>query len=83
MCIHMHTCQLGEALHTQLTSLVGRLHDGELERHSLHAQLAQTRAECQQLSEAHQQAVELRRKSEELQNEVEMTLFYKKIMSSS
>ena len=59
--------KLGEALHTQLTNLVGRLHDGEVERCSLRSQLQQSKADCQQLSRA---CREFQQKMESLKTEV-------------
>ena len=62
--------QLGEVLHTQLMSLVGRLHDGELDRQSLCSQLTESRAECEQLSSTCTELCGLREQVEALQREV-------------
>jgi len=50
--------------------LVGRLHDGELDRQSLRSQLVESKAECEKLSSTCTELCGLRQQVEALQREV-------------
>ena len=69
----MHTfIQLGKKLQCQVISLVGRLHQGEVQQHSLHSQLLQTRSQAERLSRELQEASQLRGRVESLKDELGM-----------
>ena len=64
--------QLGKKLQCQVISLVGRLHQGEVQQHSLHSQLLQTRSQAERLSRELQEASQLRGRVESLKDELGM-----------
>ena len=64
--------QLGKKLQCQVISLVGRLHQGEVQQHTLHSQLLQTRSQAERLSRELQEASQLRGRVESLKDELGM-----------
>jgi len=67
--LHLFT-QLSGQLKSQLLTLTGKLHDGELDRHSLHQQLVDAKLDYQQLSVACNDALSMATTVEKLQQEV-------------
>lgn len=64
--------QLGKKLQCQVVSLVGRLHQGEVQQHSLHSQLLQSKSQAERLSRELQEASQLRGRVESLKDELGM-----------
>ena len=73
--------QLGESLHTQLVNLVGRLHEVEVERHSLLLQLDQSKSEQDRLSGACQDALEMESQVERLRKDVAGMVAHERFMA--
>jgi hypothetical protein len=55
-----------------MISLVGRLHQGEVQQHSLHSQLLQSKSQAEKLSRELQEAGQLRQRVEILKDELGM-----------
>lgn len=71
--IHTSThVQLGKKLHRQVISLVGRLHQGEVQLHSLHSQLLQSKSHSERLSRELHEAAKLKERADSLQTELGM-----------
>ena len=75
-----HT-KVGESLHTQLTSLVGRLHEGETRRHAMFLQLEQHKTEVLRLSSACQEALTLESQVERLREDMAGMVPHERFMS--
>lgn len=69
LCTHT---QLGEKLHSQMISLVGRLHETELQTHSLHSQLIQSHSHREDLTRELHEAKKMKENVESLQTELAM-----------
>ena len=69
-CLSYLHAQVGESLHTQLTSLIGRLHEGETKRHAIFLQLEQHKTEVLRLSSACQEALILESQVEKLHKDL-------------
>ena len=68
---HLHI-QLGDRLHSQITSLVGRLHETELQTHSLHSQLIQSNSHREDLTRDLHDAKKMKESVQSLQTELAM-----------
>ena len=72
---HIYTViymQLGDRLHSQITNLVSRLHETELQTHSLHSQLIQSNSHREDLTRKVHDAKKMKESVQSLQTELAM-----------
>ena len=68
---HTHTyTQLGESLHTQLSKLVGKLHQAQVDLHSTRSQLKRNEKHCEKLSTTCELVSKMREQVASLQTEL-------------